>query len=281
MRKILPGDKSPYHSARNYNEFVDAANASKRERRAFYPNRSGDVRSPVNPTLIKVYNTSGGTIDEYRAVELLSSAIDPTTDEMDFMRYMTINIGDSPTTTEQGRWGITQDPIPASAIGYVAAYGVTPAWVNILNSSHTYVEHTGSGIMQSTDGRLGSAGTLIYVKGGVGAATATGNQWVLMNIGQVVRTAPGVLIACTLEDPAGERGDNDTMTDLDYTVYDTDGNLLGTHVHITGNGQRIVNAYCEVPGTKGWGYFDSDDNFVLLWADERFEQDNCSDVGEV
>lgn len=78
-----------------------------------------------------------------------------------------------------------------------------------------------------------------------------------------------------LSNAGGNAGTSTTRCDLHYTVTKTDGTLIGDNIFMTGIGQRIVNATCNRVGTEGYGYVDGDGEFILLWANEGFTQDNC------
>jgi hypothetical protein len=125
-------------------------------------------------------NTTTDNLLANSAVYVSSAVVEPTDNAPEFQRRVVMTAA-TPTSAAAGRWGVLLTALTPGQLGNVVMIGAVQCWVNIISTSDTAVEVvSGSYVPQS--GASGSA-TLLYVAGGVGSATTTGEQWVTIRIG--------------------------------------------------------------------------------------------------
>jgi hypothetical protein len=178
IQKVSDGD-SLNIPASAYNAFVDTANWYKSR-----TNRSGVGSGGGGPvfdtTELSVVNKSGQNIQRFRAITLTEPCVLPASSEDNFLSQVSFK-GDVPHAGYKGRWGIAQTSMIDGAYGTAVAYGFTIAWINIVTVADKFVEiQVASIIPQSGSSGYGQ---IMWVAGGVGTATATGEQWAVLRLG--------------------------------------------------------------------------------------------------
>ncbi|MGI4813142.1 MAG: hypothetical protein ACRYGG_07380 [Janthinobacterium lividum] len=86
-----------------------------------------------------------------------------------------------PVLGYRGYWGVTVDSIPMGQFGRVMVVGTIAVRINVVDTTDRYVEcGSSTTIAQSAASGIGQ---IIWVAGGVGRATQTGEQWATIRIG--------------------------------------------------------------------------------------------------
>lgn len=176
--KVHKGQKLDLRSS-DWNEFVDAVTVIKQISGGKSPT-NGSL--PFNGTVIRVRNNTGADRDYYDAVALGSPLIAPTDDatKAEFLSRIALD-GNAPTDQDTGRWAVILHPLVVGEIGPAIVSGAVPCWINLTDTSHTAVEIAAANYFpQSGDSGLA---TIIWVAGGVGTATSTGEQWAIIRLG--------------------------------------------------------------------------------------------------
>lgn len=217
MKKVSRGQAfKPQASA--WNAFVDAALAHKQ---SGSNGRGSETRSAASPAVVLVKNNTGAALGRYRAAKLTTSSVLPTTENApEFLNRIVIT-ADMPDSDSAGRWGITQVGLSADALGPAAVAGVTQAWINLSNAAHTCVEAVAASTVPAS-GWIGSA-RILWVAGGVGTATATGEQWAIISLGQ----APQRVVSVTVSNTGGAAGGSGANCSFVYEVQ-LKGVVIGT-----------------------------------------------------
>lgn len=173
--KVREGDRLNIPAA-TYNAFVDAAQYVASQRGG---------KSPTSPDTysfdkILIRNDSGADIERFRALAIRNPLTLPT-DNLDDFKNRVVMSANTPAYGDENRWGITLEPIANGQLGEAVLSGVTIAWINLTTAGDKSVEMVaGSNVIKG--GQVG-LGTILWVAGGVGAATATGAQWAVIRIG--------------------------------------------------------------------------------------------------
>lgn len=142
-------------------------------------------RTPVAPNAqlntgtVLVCNQSGAPIERFDAIAIDAPVVTPAGNADEFQRRIVLR-AITPTKDHVGRWGISQASIPAGGWGIAVVSGISIAWVHLANIAHTHVEAADGPVLSSAE-----AGTaqILWVDGGVGTATSTGEQWAIVRIG--------------------------------------------------------------------------------------------------
>lgn len=173
LKKVHPGEKVR-RDAESFNAFVDAANYVKQ--RQF---KGGAVPIKDTPAdVVLVYNDTGEHMDRWDAVTAGDPVILPADNEDQFENKLAVKIT-TPTTGEEGRWLVTLEPIPKKGFGSAVAVGMVQCWVKLKAKSDTYVDVVaGSRIPEGAS----KGAQILWVKGGVGTADATGEQWAVIRL---------------------------------------------------------------------------------------------------
>ncbi len=185
MAKVTPGqDFSP--SAKDWNSFVDAASFVKRQTSGNTNTRNSGNK---NLTVVRVYNDSGGQLNRFEAVGI-SDIIQPP-QAVDITHAATQEFFNTtykvkkPTKADKSKWLVLLEDIPSEMFGMAIAYGLTPCKVNIQNVADVNVETD----VTTTIPKSGAMGyEIVWVAGGVGTATATGEQYAVINVGSAAKS---------------------------------------------------------------------------------------------
>jgi hypothetical protein len=149
-------------------------------------NRPKAIARP-NGTLVLVQNTSGAPIDRFHALAISEPCVTPVQRESEFLSGLILK-GVKPTSATKGRWCVVQESIRADGFGLAIASGATICRVTLPTKGDTSVETT-NGTTIPVGGNTGLA-TILWVAGGVGTATATGEQWAIIRLGGSAGSVP-------------------------------------------------------------------------------------------
>jgi hypothetical protein len=177
LTKKQPGDALNIPAA-TYNAFIDTTVAHRQGRGQPRP---ATPAAQKNAAVIFVQNKSGAALAQYACVEIDRPIVLPATSasaEKEFRQRIGLQVI-KPTAAKRC-WGILQEPLAVDAIGLAVVDGVTVARINILTTSHKTVESDAAGVIpKSTEG---GAGQILWVAGGAGTASATGEQWAIIRL---------------------------------------------------------------------------------------------------
>lgn len=143
--------------------------------------------SQRDPACVIVQNKTGSPLAAYTAVGISDVVtVPPATISAgedigatnEFTDRMALKLR-TPTDADKGKWLIMAEPLAVDLFGTAVGAGVYPCRVNILDTADTKCDVTTTVIPQSGTGGY----DLIWVKGGVGSATATGEQWAVIRLG--------------------------------------------------------------------------------------------------
>ncbi len=177
--------------ATTYNAMVDAAVYVK-QIGGSKKNKQGIT---LNSTVAIVKNTSGATVERFRAMQVSGPIIEPDDTSMsssssssgsgdmalrEFKRRVALKLV-TPTEDGAGLWCVLQEPLADGKLGQAVFLGLTVAIVDLQSASDTFAEsQAGETIL--TSGASGSA-QIMWVAGGVGSATTTGEQLAVIKLG--------------------------------------------------------------------------------------------------
>ena len=175
MPKVNDGDDFK-PSASEWNGFVDASDAYKNR---FKTGGLGDPAKGRNMDIIRVKNDSGVALDNYAGVIVSAPTILPADNEDEFKRQQFWKVK-KPTDAAQP-FVILLQPLATDEFGIAVVSGATVCKVKMTNATDTHCDsEAGKTIPKS--GATGEA-EILWVAGGVGAATATGEQLAFIRIG--------------------------------------------------------------------------------------------------
>jgi hypothetical protein len=206
MKKVTPG--MPFSvDAPTWNAFIDAAGAHQQAARG---GRGGRTAANPSPVIIQVLNDTDDPMDRFSAVKLVEPVVTPEDPNEDEFLGRVVMKADTPDEASAGGWAVVQADLPPGEIGPAVVLGVTQAWIGLVSAEHTHVEAEGA---VPASGCSGTA-QILWVAGGVGTATATGEQWALIKLAGAPMTrtrlkittmpTPGGLAAdCKLADESG------------------------------------------------------------------------------
>jgi hypothetical protein len=184
FRKVKAGDPID-RSASTHNATIDAAAYVRQQVGGPSGRRVG---SSANADCILVQNISGDIQQRYTALALKEPAILPADNQDEFNRRVVMT-ADVPTADDEGRWCVLLDTLDAGAdgdeenggIGVAVVVGVTICQINLTDVAHEFVE-VADGSVNPASGESG-LGQILWVKGGVTTADATGIQPAIIRIG--------------------------------------------------------------------------------------------------
>lgn len=83
-----------------------------------------------------------------------------------------------------------------------------------------------------------------------------------------------MLLPCTLRNPSGDEGSNDPpeAADLDYDMFDMDGNLI-QETTLLWTARQVGHV---TPATKGIYFSDFNGSYKLVWCDEVIDSGECT-----
>jgi hypothetical protein len=173
LQNVRSGD--PFQpKAETWNALIDSARWTREQRGR---TGGGQVATPRDPVVVTVKNDSGRSLRRFETVGV--SGVVTVPDESDiaatseFLSRVALKVR-VPTGDDTGRWLVLLEPLEAGAVGRAASVGVVPCRVNLSDATHAQVD--------ITDGQTvpvsGTSGLdLLWVAGGVGSASGTGEQW--------------------------------------------------------------------------------------------------------
>lgn len=160
-------------SANELNGMLDAAVAHKQ--RQSQP--SVVPKSPSHRQLL-VQNKTGETVERHRILKLGQPVVLPEAGDADATneyRNKVVLEGDMPDDESAGLWCVIQKDANDDEIVPAMVLGITPCWINLTDETHTHVE-AADGEVVPESATSGSA-RIVWIAGGVGMATETGEQW--------------------------------------------------------------------------------------------------------
>jgi hypothetical protein len=179
-KKVRAGDELSI-PAETYNAFIDAAATLKQTSGGKNPR----LAVPQNTTIVRIQNTSGQVLDRWSAVAITGVVVPPTSGDnttdisREFINNATLTVG-IPTTNDTGRFLVLKDILSDKAFGMAYAVGVITCQITLLDVTDTAVDIQ-SGSTNLTSGSSGG-GQILWVAGGAGTATQTGNQLAVVRL---------------------------------------------------------------------------------------------------
>jgi hypothetical protein len=225
-----------------------------------------------NPAIVYAANQVNTPINRGYGAILMAPLTTPTANVFAFLDAPMLTIASGSTMPPGSVAGVAMSSVGGSssqgaAYGPFAVAGIVSARVNIIAVGDTAVTPAAAGsALKSTGG--GGAAQLVWVAGGVGTATSTGEQWA------VIRLAPpipaGIIFRVALSSPSGS-----VSTGYSYTVKDLNGKTLGTA--LTPEFRIFAPSAINLTGsaTTGDGYYNTSGTFVLRTADETYKLTAC------
>ncbi len=185
FRKVKPGQDLEI-PAMTWNGLMDTARQVRQQNAG---TRVPQGLHAYNATVVTVKNVSGEPIRQYRAVRLGDPIIFPSDNEEEFKQRVTFK-ADVPEGNEEGRWAVLLEPLAAGvgegdedngAIGRAVVIGVVVCRIDLIATGDTHVDVVaGETIPESS---TSGPAQILWVAGGPGTATATGEQWALIKLG--------------------------------------------------------------------------------------------------
>lgn len=175
-RKVKSGDTLSIPSA-TWNGLLDMLAAFR---------ASGGTKQPVKQAsahaadVVLVKNATGGNVEQFRALAIRSVVITPAVNEPEFKRRVLMS-GTTPVTADAGYWGVLLDSLTSNQIGRIVVSGVTVCRINLADTTHQFAEIANASVIPTS--AVTGLAQLIWVAGGVGTASATGEQWAVIRIG--------------------------------------------------------------------------------------------------
>ena len=163
--------------AETYNAMLDAALSHRNSGRA---GASGRIPGRTYDPLITVVNSSGVHLDWFAAVAIDAPVTLPVEDEMAFKVRVAARVI-KPTATSKGRWVLLAQPLGSNEVGRAIGIGITPCKINLVGAGDLFVDTVANKTIPESS--TGGPAQILWVAGGAGTATATGEQWALIRIG--------------------------------------------------------------------------------------------------
>jgi hypothetical protein len=161
---VTKGERLPGIPAATWNGLMDVGRAFERSGRS----GAGLQRDGLpQGTRCLVHNNTGGDVDEFRTLAVSDVHITPTENETEFKRRMLVTAGDP--TSASTSLVITQEPIPAGAIGIGLLAGASIARINVNDAGDAYCTPAAGGVPESTS--TSSVLRIIWKESGIG------NKW--------------------------------------------------------------------------------------------------------
>lgn len=176
IRKVRPGDDISI-SAETWNALLSLVTSGKQVTNK--PTPATPAKSP-NSGVVVVRNSTGSAIDQFHSVRVTGPSVTPASSESEFKRRIVLDVA-TPNADSSGLWCVMQEPVAAGAFGEAVVSGITIARVNITSTEHVVVESSDGSTVLASGGESGS-GQLLWVAGGVGSASSTGEQWAIIRL---------------------------------------------------------------------------------------------------
>jgi hypothetical protein len=174
LTQIKPGDKFPL-TAEWYNATLAAID---RTRVSGGTGNDGISGSYPNAVSLNVLNDTGEDLAEFSAVVIDAPVVLPADDENTFRNnpWWTVK-----KAVDVRPWGILRAPVKEDRAGELVVIGDTCCKINLVDVGHKFVEIEANSYIPKS-GASGSA-MIVWVAGGAGTASATGEQWAFIKIG--------------------------------------------------------------------------------------------------
>jgi hypothetical protein len=212
LKRVQPGQPIQLQ-AEAWNAFIDAAVAFQSSGETSGSSGTGSMFRPTD--LVTVQNMTGVDRDRFSVVALNDVIIQPTIDTANdnAAEFLTrIALKGSAVNDFERVWGILQEPIQNGALGKCRIVGCSFAWIDIEKEAHRWAATlSGSRYLTSCASAIGGA-QIMWVAGGVGSATNTGQQWSIVRIGNV-----GASQMCLVQ-----QNGVDANGDPKYDIFDLD-----------------------------------------------------------
>jgi hypothetical protein len=181
--KVKPGDdpsKGPVFDAAVWNQLLQMLTEWRGASNNFQKPSARKPQVAYATDVVMVQNTTSENIPRFQILMLDNALIEPSANTPEFQRRVIFS-GVTPTGAAAGRWGVCLDALTPGQIGRIGVIGVMSAYINLIDTSDTAVEAVAGSYIPNS-GSSGSA-DILYVAGGVGTASDTGNQWAIIKIG--------------------------------------------------------------------------------------------------
>jgi hypothetical protein len=192
-------------SAGEWNAGLDVARAFQTQRLSGGP---APVAEKPYGNLVYVRNQSGSDVGRFSVLSygtfkgantnVFGPAILPTDDLTQFQKQIIINGTTPDTSSQNGQFVITLDPIVSGDIGRAFLHGACPAYVNINDGGDQFAEIKNGDLTQlDSNPDYGSARILWRDSSG------TGSKWCWIMLGQPL--TPGMKIGAPVVDAGGSK----------------------------------------------------------------------------
>ena len=211
--------------------------------------------------IVMVRNDTGAALDKFGVVTLGDPVITPANNLEEFKRGP-IFAANSPVEDETV--AIVKQPLPTDFIGPAVVSGATLVKVDVKDDAHKRAQLIAgdSAKLETTEG----PGLPILWR-------ETGTSGVLWGLVDLASALPrGVTFAVILTQDGGQGGDSATKASWTYTADTLDGTELGTGLSPKNKRPSVGQV---LKANFGTGYYDTNGDFVLAWANEVAEQAEC------
>jgi hypothetical protein len=176
LQTVRPGD--PFQpKAETWNALVDTARWAREQR-----GRTGGAfgPSPREVACITVANNAGRSLRRFEAVGVTGVVTVPSDAQPDatneFLSRTALTVG-VPTSDDAGRWLVLLEPLEPNAVGRAACIGAVPCRVNVGDTDDAFADVADGETVPVSGGR---GMPLLWVAGGAGSASSTGEQWAVV-----------------------------------------------------------------------------------------------------
>jgi hypothetical protein len=184
LRKVKPGDEIR-NDAAVHNAFIDAANWVRQNQS---PKPGSSSAPEKHADWILVQNISGVLQERFAALAIGDPVITPAANVEEFKRRVVMK-AKVPTADDVGRWCVLYDTLlpggtgteTNGGIGVAIVAGVCVCKINLANVADTTVDVVAGSTIPSSS--AGGSVQILWVAGGAGTATATGEQWAVIRLG--------------------------------------------------------------------------------------------------
>jgi hypothetical protein len=234
--------------------------------------------TPYAGDVVQVQNGTSDNIDPFRALCLSDLVVKPQISGEVNVNFL-FN-GTKPGPGARGKWGIVLDGLAPGQIGSAVVMGISIAWINLASVADLHVEaDPASAYVLKSQGR---GAPILWVDGGVGSATTSGEQWAIIRI-----TGPdNAMFPVHVTKDGGSFSPTCSAT---YTVKDISDQDLADGSSSTATKKvpeaRWADAAALVPfhavadKSGGWAYYDSGGNLKLKSVDQEWPVPvSCADV---
>lgn len=181
--KVRPSGSPPPNSARRNNLLSEMAKLHQAARGGqTSPTGDGGRSSIFDPAIIQ--NTTGSTVDRFGVLGIKGVIIQQTENDTYFKARIQFT-GETPTAEDD--FVIALAPICAGSIGPCCAWGITPAYVNMVNADDGWADVKNGDATQLQSSAVMGAAEILYTPGG------TGKQLCIIRIGNYLNQSARVV----------------------------------------------------------------------------------------